>query len=118
MSVRSNVDRAGLNERISLQRKSVVLEDEGAHRDVWSELGTCWAKADAIKAGERYRDAKVTQVDGYTLWIRAEVFQHYGLTTNDRVEWRGRFLDISDIPDQQLRGRLVALFCVGGLNNG
>lgn len=118
MSIRSNVDRGALNERIALHRKTVTQGVEGEVSETWAELGQVWAKVDAAKAGERFKDATIVAVGAYTVWIRAEVYRQYGLVPNDRVEWRGRFLDIKAIPDQQLRGRLVALFCDEGLNHG
>lgn len=89
-------------------------------------LGTVWARVDGTKAGDRYQDPDVASgvrtVSSMTVWIRADVFTRLGLTTADKAVWKKASgdvaLDILDIPDQQLRGRLIAVVCRAGLNNG
>lgn len=114
MSIRSNVDRAALNERVTLRRRA-VMQDEvtGAVSELWATLGVVWAKVDGAKAsrGEpTMADARQTFSD-YTVWVRADVVKRFSLVPADQVVWRDRVFDIKDIPDQQLRGRLAALNC-------
>lgn len=119
MSIRSNVDRGGLDQRVQFSRNAVTGDGAEAVKDDWSDLGgEVWARVDAMKAGERFKDASISTVDAYTVWIRAEVYSDLGLVQRDRMTWKGRHFDIKDIPDQQLRGRLIAIFVQGGLNNG
>jgi len=122
MSIRSNVDRAALNERVAFSRATVTQNQYGDPVTTWATLGTVWAKVDGTKAGERFQDpelaAGVQTVSSYTVWIRSDVFDRLALTPADKLTWHGRVMDILDIPDQQLRGRLIAVICRQGLSNG
>lgn len=118
MSIRSNVDRTALNERITIQRRSSVQDANGDITTSWSKLIEVWAKVDALKASE-FHAAGATQSPGaYTVWFRADVHSRLGLTDADRFVWRGQVLDIKDVLDQQLRGRLVAITCRSNVANG
>lgn len=119
MSIRSNIDSRRFDQRITIQRK-LELQDpnSGYVTHTWSTVATVWAAVDALKANERLEAAKLNQVNSYTAWIRADVMSRYSLDTNMRVVWRGEPYDIKDIPDNQLRGGLVALFLIGGLSQG
>lgn len=122
MSIRSNVDRAALNERVAFARTTVGQDANGFPVNTTTNLGEFWAKVDGTKAGERFQDPDVASgvrtVSSYTIWIRSEVFVRLALTTADKVNWKGQAMDILDIPNQQLRGRLIAVVCRAGLNNG
>ena len=54
----------------------------------------------------------------YDFWIRSDVFTRLGLVLTDRIVWQGKIFDIVDIPDQQLRGNLIAVFCRYGASDG
>lgn len=122
MSIRANVDRAALNERVTFTRSSVTQNAQGDPVSTDATLGTVWARVDGMKAGERFQDPElasgVQTVSSYTVWIRSDVFDRLALTTADRATWKGRVMDILDIPDQQLRGRLIAVVCREGLIGG
>lgn len=126
MSIRSNVDRAALNERVAFTRTTVGQDANGFPTNTTANLGEFWAKVDGTKAGERFQDPDVASgvrtVSSYTIWIRSEVFVGLGLTTADKLTWKKKGgdiqMDILDIPDQQMRGRLIAVICRAGLNNG
>ena len=119
MSIRSNVDARRFDQRITLQRKTETQDSTGDPVVTWSDLITCWAAVDGEKAGgERYINNGIRSVSDYTIWIRADIKQRYGVNLTDRVVWNGAPYNISDMPDQQLRGRLIALIVNVGLNNG
>lgn len=126
MSIRSNVDRAALNERVQFMRTTVAQDANGFPTETTTSLGTFWAKVDGTKAGERFQDPDVASgvrtVSSYSVWIRSDVFVRIGLTTADKAVWKKASgdvpMDVLDIPDQQLRGRLIAVVCRTGLNNG
>lgn len=119
MSIRANVDRAALNERVAFTREAVTQNEFGDPVVAQASLGTFWARVDGTKAGERFQDPElasgVQTVSSYTVWIRSDVFERLALTTADKLTWRGKVMDILDIPDQQLRGRLIAVICRQGL---
>lgn len=122
MSIRANVDRAEFNARVTFSRETVTQNSDGDPVSAWASLGTVWARVDGTKAGERFQDPEVASgvhtVSSYTVWVRSEVFDRLGLTTKDRVTWKGKVMDILDIPDQQKIGRKIAIICRAGLNNG
>jgi SPP1 family predicted phage head-tail adaptor len=123
MSIRSNVDARGLNERVTLQRRSVSQDPTtGDPTTTWSDLITCWARVDGVKASDRWKEphlADATQgVTDLTIWVRADIVQRFSVVESDRVIWGARVLDVVDVLDQQLRGRLTALVCRLGLSNG
>lgn len=123
MSIRANVDRAEFNTRVTFSRLTVTQNSSGDPVSTWAQLGSpVWARVDGTKAGERYQDPEVASgvhtVSSYTVWIRAEVFVRLALTTQDKVTWKGKVMDILDIPDQQKVGRKIAVICRAGLNNG
>lgn len=118
MSIRSNVDARALNERVRFIRKTVDQDANGFPTQTETDLGTVWAKVDGLKASERYVAAGERAVGAVTIWVRSEVVTRLALTAADIVEWKGQRYDIEDIPDQQLRGRLIAIFAKRGLNEG
>jgi head-tail adaptor len=125
MSIRSNVDARRLDQRITPQRKVETQDGTGDPVPVWSNLveagdGKVWAAVDATKASqaEPYLSNGIRSVSDYTVWIRADIKKRLGLQVLDRILWKGHAYNIADIPDQQLRGRLAALFMSGGKNEG
>lgn len=123
MSIRSNVDARALNERIAIQRVTETQNaTTGAITPTWAALVTCWAKVDAEKATDRFKEPlaadAIQSVGLYTVWVRADIKSRFGVKEKDRIVWRSRTLDIVDVLDQQLRGRLTALICREGLTNG
>lgn len=116
MSVRANVDRTRLNERITFRRRTDTPDTTtGRLTTTWANLTSCWAAVDGQKASDRHREpqlASATQsFSEYTVWVRADLVQRYAITDKDQIVWRARVFNIKDIPDQQLRGRLLAVFC-------
>jgi SPP1 family predicted phage head-tail adaptor len=123
MSISANVDARRLTERVTFRRRSVTQDPTtGDPVTSWTSLGEVWASVDATKASERWQDphlADATQtVSDMTIWIRADVMQRLQLRESDAAIWRDRHLDIVDVLDQQLRGRLTAVICREGLNDG
>lgn len=118
MAIRSNVDSAGLDQRVEFQRKSAGQDADGFPTGGWRSLGTVWCRMDAVKAGERFVADAERAVGAMTCWIRSDVQDRLKLTTADRAVWKGKVFDILDIPDQQLRGRLAAVFMQAGLSDG
>jgi head-tail adaptor len=118
MSIRANVDGRRLDQRITLQRKSSVSDGGGGFTVTWANLITnVHAAVDGAKAVEQDHGG-IRSVSDYTIWIRADVFTRFSLTVLDRVVWNGQNFNIADMPNQQLRGRLIALIVRTGLNDG
>lgn len=77
-----------------------------------------WAGVDGQKANEPYIGDGIRSPVEYIFWIRSNVFHRLGLVLTDRIVWKGDPYNISGMPDQQLRGRLIAISAGGGLNDG
>lgn len=124
MSIRSNVDAREFDQRVAFERRVSTPSGTGGETVTWTRLGpsitaTYWAKVDGAKAsGEPYIADGIRSPADYTFWIRSDVFTRLGLVLTDRIVWKGANYDISDMPDQQLRGRKISLIARRGLNNG
>jgi head-tail adaptor len=124
MSIRSNVDAREFDQRVAFERRISTLTGTGGETVVWQRLGGSptaqfWARVDGAKAnGEPYIADGIRSPADYTFWIRADVFERLGLVLTDRIVWKAQNYDISDMPDQQLRGRKISLIARRGLNDG
>jgi len=120
MTIRANVDARALDQRITFQRNTPTRSATGDVVDAWSNLKPCWARVDGAKAGsaEPHIGGETMSRMDYTVWVRAELVERFSITMADRITWKGRILNIKDMPDQQLRGNLIAIVCNTGLNKG
>lgn len=118
MSIRSNVDARALDQRIEFQRRVETPTGTGGTTITWTSLGKRWARVDGAKASEPYVSDGIRSPADYTFWIRADVFVRLGLVLSDRIVWGGQPFNITDMPNQQLRGRLIAISAGTGLNDG
>jgi SPP1 family predicted phage head-tail adaptor len=116
MAIVSLTDARRLDQRITVQRKVKGSQNpvSGTVAYVWTTFATLWACVDAIKANERYDAEQTLAGRDYTVWIR----WRGDISANDRIVWNGQNLNITSVPDQQKRGRFLALFCESGVNEG
>lgn len=122
MSIRSNVDAREFDQRIAFERRVETATGTGGTTVTWTRLGGLtamyWARVDGAKASEPYIADGIRSPADYTFWIRADVFERLGLLLSDRIVWKGDPYNISDIPDQQLRGRKISIAAQRGLSDG
>jgi head-tail adaptor len=125
MSLRAAVTASRLNDRVRPERNHPTRSATGAQIDDWRPLiasgdQKCWAAVDGAKASspEPLADGGIRTPRDYTVWIRADIYTRYAITPLDRIVWKGRILNIADIPDQGLRGRLIAIIARAGMNQG
>lgn len=120
MAIVSRREGRSLDQMIRFERLFKVGEnDTGSDIEAWRPLVTCYAAVDGTKASERYVGGEgARSVGDYTVWIRADILTRFKPTPKDRIVWGARILNIIDIPDQQLRGRFIAVFANSGLNEG
>ena len=121
MSIRGYTDARSFDQRVQFQRKSRTDQPDGSVQETWLPLHTgCWARVDGAKATspEPMVDDGIHTPRDYLVWIRSEIFADLKLTPLDRVLWGDQILDIRDIPDQQRRGRIIAVIARAGLNQG
>lgn len=122
MSIRATVSAPRLNARVRWERNERVDTSSGGTRDNWRELITSHAAVDGMKANEQQIDGGIRTPKDYTVWIRADILARYRLSELDRAVWiqptGETVLNILGIPDQGLEGRLIAVFCRAGVNQG
>lgn len=120
MSIRATLPAQRLDQTITFQRKVQAPQDAatGALPQMnWEDVPTAkrvHAAIDAMKANERYLAQQIEAQGDYTVWIR----WRDDIDANMRILWRGLPLDIKSIPDQQRRGRWLAIFASSGVNQG
>lgn len=120
MSIRSFVNPRRLDQRIRFERNTPTQDGNGDPVDNWAVVGKSWAAVDGALARdpEPYVAGAIVSKQDYTVWIRSDVMQRYGLRVRDRVHWNDTYFDIKDMPNQQLRGRLIAFTMSAGENVG
>lgn len=123
MSIRANVDPRRLDQRIRFERK--VVQQDPVTLDItetWSLLIECWCAVDGVKASERWRDPDLSgglqTISDYTVWVRSDIVERFAITEADRAVWGSKAMDIKDVLDQQLRGRMIPLIMQVGANHG
>jgi head-tail adaptor len=126
VSIRARVNPRTLDQRVRFERLAEPTRSaSGEPLADWRHLCTCWAKVDGGKASgpEPYIGDQTLSPRDYVVWIRAEVFTQFRIRVADRLLWQRQggddvVLNVSDIPDQGLRGRLIAVFCADGRTQG
>lgn len=120
MSIRSSVDARRLDQVIRIEKRVDAPDAIGAPVATWVERVTTPAAADAtmVRNAQPFLANEKRGPTAMTFWIRADVVERFCIDLSDRVVWKGRHYDISDMPDQQVRGRLAALIATAGLNQG
>jgi head-tail adaptor len=86
----------------------------------WQKVCGCFARVDGAKASgpEPVIADGTRSVRDYVFWVQADLIGRHCITVVDRLRWKGRVFDIADIPDQQLRGRLMTVIARTGANAG
>lgn len=120
MSVRARFNARKLDQWVRFDRKVETKATNGDIAVSWAPKVSCWAAIDGAKAfgAEPYVTDGIRSVSDLTVWIRADIFTCNRLVLTDRMFWQGQPYDIKDIPNQQLRGRFIALFVTAGVNLG
>lgn len=120
MSIRAKVRAQTLDVRVTFERNYPVDTSTGGRTDNWQKVVTCWARVDGAKASspEPVVDGGIRTLRDYTVWIRSEIVDRYSITPLDRVRYKSRIMNIGDMPEQGLKGNLIAVICKAGLNLG
>ncbi len=119
MSIRANVDARRLDQEVRLERKVEARDDIGGVVETWIPLITTRAAVDSTKVSqERPGSDGIVLGLQLTFWIRSDVVQRFDLTAIYRIRWKDKVFNIDAIVDNQLGGRLSALYATTGLNRG
>lgn len=121
MSIREAVNARELDTVIDIERNYPARSATGANIDNWRTLVRfCPAKVDGVRVRtpEPDADGGIRSLVDYEVRIRGDVFTRFSVSVLDRINWQGSIMDIKDIPNQGLRGRLIGMICKAGLNRG
>lgn len=98
--------RAGeLDERVVIESESLAQDSVGEVISTWATFATLWAKVRQVSGSERF-DGGGDQVQALGFW---EVTLRYraDITTQMRLRWRGRTMNVVQVDPQRSAGKLV-----------
>lgn len=94
--------RAGtLRERVVIQASVPATDSEWGRVEQWQDVAETWANVKPAGGGESVKDQGVQSSLGYKVRIRFRS----GVTSANRLVWRGRVLDIVSAVDPDARRR-------------
>ena len=109
------IPAGSLNQRISIQSKTVVRAANGEEVIAWGDVATVWAEATPLRGREFFAAAQMQQ----SVDVRFRIRSRAGITGDMRVMWANQTYDITAlIPGTgQLLGTLE-IMAVAGVRNG
>lgn len=102
-----------LDQRISLQRKSRVRDGAGGATETWTEYAEVYAMVRPMTGRERQNAERAEALSDYVVVIR----YRSGILPSDRIEWRGRKLNIRFIRNQGPRTSWLEIEAEMGASN-
>lgn len=96
-----------LNERVTIQRRTVARDAIGGQIETWQVRAQLWAKVQPMSAGEQYRRQQIQAKADWKLTIR----YNGDVLPSDRVSWRGHTAEIRGILNPDMRRRFLELSC-------
>lgn len=105
--------KAGLlDQRVTLQSRSVTIDAAGQDVITWIDVVTVWAQVQALRGREFFAAAQTQQEQTVKVRIRfREVLQTW------RLVWRGRNHDITGVIPVG-RNDMVEIMCIQGVKDG
>jgi len=80
-----------LDERITLQTKTEIVDDSGDRTHTWANTWTDWAKVVQKTGNEKFEAARLTEIADIEVWIR---YRGDISTDNDRFVYNLNQYDI------------------------
>lgn len=96
-----------MRERVTLQSPQRAPDGAGGQDITWTSGATVWAKVEEGRGRERLVGGRRAAETAFTLTIR----YRSGITTEMRVLWKGRVLNITGLSDPDGRKRFLELTC-------
>ena len=104
-----------LDERVTFERATNVSDGGGGSTLTWATYFTCAAMVEAISGRERANADQTQSPRNYRVTLRRSS-ETAGLTTRDRLDWRGKKMQIRFIADEGPRPLYLMLDCEAGVN--
>ena len=99
-----------LNERITIEKSTVVTDKVGNHRNTWEEYFTCFAYASTYEAQEE--DGEVTAEQKSVVFTVRWCSETRGLTsTGYRIRFREQLYDIESIDPMNFQKKTLKIHC-------
>ena len=102
-----------LDQRITLQTRSVVTDAYGQATITWVDAATVWAQVQALRGREFFAAAQVQQEQTVKVRIRYRT----GVDTTMRLLWQGQPHDITGVIPVG-RNDMLELMCLQGVKDG
>lgn len=100
---------ANMNERITIQKSSMVADHIGNHTLKWFDYYCCWARVDNVSGKEFWEAAQHNARDSLYFTIRYFSPVHDLDTTHYRVKFRGQIYNITFIDHSQYKNKMLRL---------
>lgn len=109
------ISAAELNQRVTLQSKSVTRNAIGEEVVTWADSFTVWAKVMPLRGNAFYSANQQQHVIDARFLIR----QRTGLVENMRLQWRGEPYDITSlIPGTAQYQGTIEITAIHGVRDG
>ena len=109
----SAIQAGQLDQRVTLQGRSVATDANGQDTITWVDVATVWAQCQAVRGREFFAAAQVQQEQTVKVRIRyrADVVQTM------RLVWQGRAHDITGVVPVG-RKEMLEIMCLQGVKDG
>lgn len=102
-----------LDQRVTLQSKSVSRGANGEEVVTWNDVATVWARVAQLRGREYFAAAQMQDAVDVKVTIRYRA----GVTRDQRLLWNGAPLDIVSAIVVG-RNEQIELMCISGVRNG
>lgn len=101
--------RAGrLKERVTIQRAVETPDAGGGAAISWQDMAKVWASVEPLSGRDQVEGGGLVGVASYRVRMR----RREGITSADRLVWRGVVLDIASPPLMDAKREMTQLLCV------
>lgn len=111
--MKSRLKSGDLDQRVTLQSRSVVKDAMGQDTITWVPEATVWAQVQAVRGREFFAAAQVQQEQTIKVRIRWRT----GVSPTWRLVWQGRNHDITGIIPVG-RNDMLEIMCLQGVKDG
>jgi SPP1 family predicted phage head-tail adaptor len=111
--MKSRLKAGDLDQRVTLQSRSVVKDAYGQDTVTWVPEATVWAQVQAVRGREFFAAAQVQQEQTLKVRIRWRT----GVSPTWRLVWQGRNHDITGIIPVG-RNDMLEIMCLQGVKDG
>lgn len=109
------LNAGALDQRVTIQARTVGQDERGQARDTWVDVATVWARVAPRRGRDFFAAAQDQATFDCTVWLR----YRSDITAAHRLLWRGQPLSIEGQPvDVAGAGVMLELMCVQGVRAG